>query len=255
MTEIPVIYSFARSGGTLVNQLLGVHPKCLVLSEINPAASFKPIAEQAVEWLGLLEEKEVKEFSHIPYYQQIKFLNDRAIAQKKKLIIRDWVTVNFLSGSAGYDIIPSRQLEQNLYLERVGFQPSPLVITRKGTDVYKSIRNSFLDLAELEMNNFAESYLEYARAVAEFPIIHLEDLRSQPEVALGKILHRFNISCDDNDSLLQNFFTFKNCTGNVSLKNENKSAVAQEILPPEKLAPTQNSHPYIVEANGILGYE
>lgn len=255
MIDIPIIYSFARSGGTLVNQLLGVHPQCLILSEINPAASYKPIAEQAVEWLGLLEEKEAEEFSYMPYHQQIKLLHDRANGHKKKLIIRDWVTVNFLSGSTRSDILPSKQLEQSLYLERAGFQSLPLIITRKGEDVYKSIRNNFLELAELEMMSFAESYLEYARAVAEFPTIHLEDLRSQPEVALGKILRRFNISCDDNSSLLQNFFTFKNCTGNVSLNNVNKSSVAQEILPPETRAPTQNSHPYLVEANAILGYE
>ena len=239
----------------MVNQLLGAHPQCLVLSEINPAASFKAIAEQAIEWLGLLEEKEAEEFSYLPYHQQIKLLNDRTIAQKKKLIIRDWVTVNFLPGSAGDDIVPSRQLEQSLYLERAGFQSFPLVITRKSEDVYKSIRDNFSELAELDMKSFAESYLEYAHAVAKFPIIHLEELRSQPEIALGKILRRLNISCDDNNSLLQNFFSFKNCTGNVSLKNANKSAVAQEILPPETRVPTQNSHPYLVEANGILGYE
>lgn len=255
MIDIPVIYSFARSGGTLVNQLLGVHPQCLVLSEINPAASYKPIAEQAVEWLGLLEEKEAEEFSYMPYHQQIKLLHGRANGHKKKLIIRDWVTVNFLSGSTSSDILPSKQLEQSFYLERAGFRSLPLVISRKGEDVYKSIRDNFLELAGLEMESFAESYLEYARAVAEFPIIHLEELRSQPEVALGEILRRFNISCDDTSSLLKNFFSFKNCTGNVSLKNANKSAVAQGILPPETLTPTQNSHPYLAEANRILGHE
>ena len=36
MIDIPVIYSFARSGGTLVNQLLGVYPNHRVgIDELN----------------------------------------------------------------------------------------------------------------------------------------------------------------------------------------------------------------------------
>ncbi len=255
MIEIPVIYSFARSGGTLVNQLLGVHPDCLVLSEINPAASYKPIFEQAVEWLGLLEEKEVDGFSFLPYHEKIKFLYDRAMVQKKNLVVRDWVTVNFLHGSAGKDIMPSGHLEQDLYLKRAGFQSVPLVITRKGEAVFKSIKSNFIELAELEMIDFAKSYLAYARAVSTFPIIHLEDLRSQPDTVLIKILNRFNLRSDVIDSLIQSFFTFKNCTGNVSLKGDNNSASAQKILPPDLASASLPTHPALIEANGILGYE
>ena len=118
------MYSFARSGGTLVNQLLGVHPQCLVLSEVNPASSVKPITEQAVEWLRLLNGKEINEFSSMPYHQKISLLHERAESENKKLIIRDWVSVNFLQNSAG-DVKPSGKLEQAFYLKRAGFITLP----------------------------------------------------------------------------------------------------------------------------------
>jgi len=253
MTEIPVIYSFARSGGTLVNQLLGVHPQCMVLSEINPAASFKSITEQALEWLGLLNEKEADEFESTPYHQKILFLHKLAARENKKLIIRDWVSINFLPGTAG-DIKPSRELEQIYYLKRAGLKPLPLVIARKGEAVYKSIRENFPNMASLSLKSFSEAYLRYACAVADFPKIHLENLRSQPEAILEEILNRFKLASDKNSMLLENFFNFKNCTGNVSLKKGNKSASAKTILPPENHIQSK-SNPELTEANKILGYD
>ena len=253
MTKICVMYSFARSGGTLVNQLLGVHPQCLVLSEVNPASSVKPIPKQALEWLGLLNEKEVNEFSSMPYHQKISLLHERAERENKKLIIRDWVTVNFLQNSAGV-IKASEELEQIFYLKRAGFKTLPLIIARRGEAVYKSIQDNFSQMADLSLKNFAESYLKYAHAVSEFPKIHLEDLRSQPEKTLGEILTHFDLASYKNNLLLENFFNFQNCTGNVSNKKVSKSAYAKKILPPENQN-QPSSHPGLIEANKILGYD
>lgn len=254
MVEISVLYSFARSGGTLVNQLLGVHPQCLVLSEVNPTASFKPIQEQGLEWLGLLEESYINKFVSMPYHKQIKFLYDRSIAKGKKLIIRDWVSVNFLPGCSGPEIKPSGELEQAFYLERADFRPVPLVIVRRGEAVYKSIEENFPKMEGLSLKSFSEYYLKYAYAVAEFPKIKLENLRSQPVNTLGEILNRLDLASDEINLLLENFFNFKNCTGNISLKKSNKSSFAQKILPPETHIES-TSHPKLIEANKILGYD
>jgi len=258
MRTIPVLYSFARSGGTLVNQLLGVHPQCLVLSEVNPAASYKPVAEQAVEWLGLVAADEENTFSRLPYYQQVESLHDRATERGKHLIIRDWVTVNFLPGSAGDLTTPSGQLEQELYLERAGFVSLPLVIARRSADVYRSIKHNFMHLQTLDMDVFAESYLVYARAVAKFPIIHLENLRSNSDKTFVEILSQFHIETDDWKSLLRKFHNFKSCTGNTTLSILSESAAAHEILPPDKSVPEitaiSNIGTALAEADRLLHY-
>lgn len=259
MNRIPVFYSFARSGGTLVNQLLGAHPQCLVLSEVNPAASYKSIAEQAVEWLGLIAAHEVEDFSYMPYHRQINLLYTRAAVQGKQLIIRDWVTVNFLAGSAGNNVVPSGQIEQELYLEYAGFESVPLIIARRGAAVYGSIKHNFSHLQDLEEKVFAEAYLEYARAVAKFPKIHMEALRAHPDTTLLEILRRFDLVSHHRSSLLQNFHDFRSCTGNTTLQVSSESASARQILPPETLVSQEttltDTYQTLDEADRLLGYD
>lgn len=259
MSAIPVIYSFARSGGTLVNQLLGAHPHCLVLSEINPAASYKPVVEQAVEWLGLVSPQEAADFSCLPYHQKILTLYNRSTKQGRKLVVRDWVTVNFLPGCAGDIITPSGQLEQESYLEHAGLKSRPLVIARKSASVYESIKHNFLQFENLGLEIFAEAYLQYARAVRKFPIIHMETLRAQPHTALMEILQCLGIDSDDSTLLLNKFHNFKNCTGNITLQTAVESAAARQILPPEilnsKKSAFADTHTALVEADRLLSYD
>jgi len=256
LSAIPVFYSFARSGGTLVNQLLGVHPACLVLSEVNPAASYKPVVEQAVEWLGLVEAPEAREFAHLPYHRQIAFLHERAGERNKQLVVRDWVTVNFLPGAAREDTMPSGELEQALYLQRAGLRPLPMVIARRGAAVYGSITHHFANLRELALEIFEKSYLEYAHAVAAFPKIHLEALRARPAATLAEILARFKLDASAGESLLEGFHEFRNCTGNTTLQGQSGSAVAKRILPPEAAADegALSERPSLVEADRLMGY-
>ena len=256
MNAIPVLYSFARSGGTLVNQLLGVHPGCLVLSEVNPAASYKPVVEQAVEWLGLVDGPEAVEFARLPYYRQIASLHERAGRRSKRLVVRDWVTVNFLPGAAREDTMPSRELEQALYLQRAGLRPLPLVVARRSAAVYGSITHHFANLRDLALEVFEKSYLEYARAVAGFPRIHLEALRARPAATVAEILGLLKLDVSPGESLLAGFHEFRNCTGNTTLQEQKGSAVAKKILPPEA-APGEaalSERPCLAEADRLMGY-
>ena len=59
---LAVFYSFARSGGTLVNRCLGAIPGNLVLSEVNPHGAVVPVDVQARDWLGLLRPEESEAF-------------------------------------------------------------------------------------------------------------------------------------------------------------------------------------------------
>ncbi|MEP7070236.1 MAG: hypothetical protein ABI789_13390 [Usitatibacter sp.] len=258
MSAIPVLFSFARSGGTLVNQLLGVHPQCLVLSEANPAASYKPVVEQAVEWLALVEPREAGEFARLPYDRQIGELETRARDKGKRLIVRDWVTVNFLPGAARDHTIPSGQLEQPLYLERAGLSALPLVVARRGAAIHRSITQQFSHLRELDLAAFASAYRAYALAVAAFPKIHLESLRAAPAAAVAEILRIFQLDGSRVEPLLANFHEFRNCTGNTTLQTRSASASARSVLPPEDAARSVQSHaalhPALAEADRLMGY-
>lgn len=230
MKDIPIIYSFARSGGTLVNQLLGVHSDCLLLSEINPAASVVAVARQAADWLGLIEATEVDQFQELPYTQQISLLVERAKSKDKMLIIRDWATVNYLPGSGNGAIVPSYILEQPIYLARTGYSLRPLVVTRKAQDVYQSIRRSFLHLADLPLDVFSSSYLAYARAVSTFPRVSLEALQSAPRETLVQILQELGLSTDHVEMQLETFADFRMCTGNNTLTVPSASAHLRQIV-------------------------
>lgn len=259
LPEIPVIYSFARSGGTLANQLLGSHSQCLVLSEVNPAASYKPVADQALEWLDLVDESESHDYSKHPYAWQIAELFKRARVKGKVLIVRDWPTVNFLAGTAGSAYQPSGQLEQHFYLQHAGLQPSPVVLSRQSAAVYASIKKSFSHLGNLAVVPFADAYLSYAKAVAGYPVIHLEDLQADPEQTLGKILEYFGLDKTQIPAVIEAFPDFDRCTGNNTLFVAAESSRARAILPAANKMnlsnPTEAMHEKMAEADRLLGYD
>ncbi len=258
MSEIRVLYSFARSGGTLVNQLLGVHPQCLVLSEVNPAASCKPVAGQAREWLGLIGGDEEREYARMPYPRQIRSLRERASRAGKRLVVRDWVTVNFLARASGDGVVPSGQLEQELYLEHAGLECLPVVVTRRAAAVYGSIRRNFAHLRDLSLDDFANAYLAYARTVSSLPRAHLEDLRAEPQATLASILRRFELDASGASALLTDFHEFRKCTGNTTLERTSASASARRVLPPDPFPGSpmpEEMHPALVEADTLLGYD
>jgi len=254
VTRIPVLYAFARSGGTLVNQILGVAGTCIVLSEINPSAFNESLSEQVSAWFALVSDDEIGQFSRLPYHKKIRHLHDAASLQEKRLVIRDWPTINFLPGAAEYFTMPSRLLEQEIYLKRAGFEQTPLVVTRRGDCVYDSIKENFPHLVALSIETFAKAYLAYAQAVSEFPKVRLESLRRKPKETVQEILKAFNLD-EDPDYLLNNFFKYKKCTGNITLKVENKSARAESVLD-DNTAP-RKKYSYVSalsEADGLLGY-
>ena len=173
--------------------------------------------------------------------------------------MRDWVTVNFLPGCAGDSIVPSDQLEQKWYLQRAGLKSVPLVISRRAHAVYQSVKQNFSHLRDLEMDIFAQSYLKYAQAVAEYPVVQMEYIRVQPYEALKDILRRFDLDGGDPEAMLKNFSYFKNCTGNNTLDVPSRSAMACQILPVKKTdlqeAAFSKIHPALLEADRLLGYE
>ena len=122
---LAVFYSFARSGGTLVNRCLGAIPGNLVLSEVNPHGALVPVEVQARDWLGLVGPGEFEILAGKGYGAKIRWLSEAAANQGRHLVVRDWPALNFLSGLFSEYFQPSLLLEQQLYLTRHGLEPGP----------------------------------------------------------------------------------------------------------------------------------
>jgi len=256
--EIPVFYCFARSGGTLLNQCLGVNPNNLVLSEVNPHVSCRPVEQQAQEWLGLLTMDEMAGFARLPYAQKIRQLHDRARQRGARLILRDWCTVNFLARTAAPEIEPSGVLEQPFYLATVGLAPRAIVFTRRAGAVYASIRENFPQLRELDLPTFAGAYLGYARAVAGLPCFKLEDFTTNPASSMQVLAEKMGVEVDPD--FQRNYRHFQKCTGNNLIWPPPASLQSDTINPQVERrhrtgSPTVSSHPDLHEADSLLGYE
>lgn len=253
--KIRVYHSFARSGGTLLNKILGVHPKCLVLSEVSPVFSYKPLVEQAVEWLGLIDSNEKREFSRLGYANQVAFLEDAARTKGKNLVVRDWVTVNFLPNTAEFHGKPSGILEQQVYLRHAGLQPLPIVIARRSAAVYRSIVTNFVQFKDLELEAFSHAYLRYAQAVCDFPVFHLEEISRQPKREIPRIFAALELPETDVDLILSQFSSFEKCTGDNTLANKPSSGEhAQDITAHPSEADEASPNHILQQADRLLGY-
>lgn len=214
--KLPVFYAFARSGGTLLNRCIGCIPGNLVLSEVNPHASVISIEQQAQDWLHLLTAEQFADFSQKNYGNKIAHLATLAREKGCHLVLRDWVTANFLSNvvSGELNLVPSLVLEQNFYLSHYGLEASPIVITRRAADIYESLVRTFEYLKDLSVEEFSVRYLEYAKLVSGYPIFHYEQLCQEPEAIVSKICSVLDINYDT--SFIHNFSQFTHCTGDNS---------------------------------------
>lgn len=258
MNSIAVLFSFLRSGGTLANQLLGVHPACLVLSEVNPAGAVCPIWSQASDWLALVDPKDVEHFQWLSYTEQIRRLHGLAQAQGKNLIIRDWVTINFLQAASPLCTRPSGMLEQFVYLAHAGLEIRPVAVVRRAKRVYGSTVKYLPQLRSLPKSVFAEAYLAYARSVHAFPKIKLEALQSQPVETLRELLRTLGLALDHIDEQLAGFANFQRCTGNNTLPARPKSAGFSRIEIThceDNVADDEEWTLAITEADRLMGYE
>lgn len=252
--NIRIFYAFARSGGTLLNQLLGVHPDCLVLSEVNPAASYKSITAQAIEWLELLGEQEANWFEGLGYSEKIAVLAERAEHKGKMLIVRDWPTVNFLHSTAGDTIDATQLMEQRLYLQRNDRPLTEIALTRRSYGVYNSMVKNFSQFKHLGEDEFAESYIRYAEAIKEFKIFHMEDLQQKPATIISEILSHLKIPPCDPANLVDSFSDFLKCTGDNTLEFAS-SRDAGRIVKPEHVQRSDGANDLLRQADRILGYE
>ena len=256
--KIPIVYAFARSGGTLLNRCLGCIPGNIVLSEVNPHAALVPIEIQARDWFNLLSYSECIEFRQKTYPDKITLLAEAARQQDRHLIIRDWTTINFLKRASNDIYAPTMVLEQELYLSHHGLLCRPLVLARRSSDVYESIIRTFKHLKNLSVKEFGTCYLAYAQAVSNYPVFHYESFCREPEKQLNKMCEVLGVNYCDR--FVTEFSKFTRCTGDNTLSQRSRGAGLEKITP---LKSHHESEFYMaasldkncVKADKLLGYQ
>jgi hypothetical protein len=260
--EVGVLYAFARSGGTLVNQLLGSHPDALVLSEVNPAASCKPLTEQAQSWPKLIDPEGLAAVARLGYGAQIAHVHELSRRQGKRLLVKDWSTVNFMPGAAGVSVQPSGLLEQPIYLRQADLVPRGFVVCRRAMAVYDSMRSHLEPFADLDLMAFAQAYARFADAVRELPRVHLEDLQHKPGLALPTINTLAGLCGGHEAAQLSRWADFERCTTD-NARSPQHAAGTSPLLPmaSRPTAPSSMDQPLgqaqalIRQADEWLGYE
>jgi hypothetical protein len=247
---VGLIYNFARSGGTLLNQCLGCHPTNAVLSEINPAGSYRDALWQAEHWLELVNDRNKAALATLAYEQQIANLAKLSEKAGRRLIVRDWSAINFLA-EVMKGIEPSGTLEQEHYLSRAGLKLRRVVLTRRAEAIFHSLRTRIPQFLHLNAERFGEAYLAYARAVNQYPVVHLTKFTTDPKPHLRRICDLLGAAYDDD--FTTKFTGYRHCTGNTTLAIEPFSSTRHEITPVQP--PTgPSSHPFFTEADQLLGY-
>ncbi|MBD1898786.1 hypothetical protein NDI44_14090 [Trichocoleus sp. DQ-A3] len=256
--KLPVLYTFARSGGTLINRCLGCIPGNIILSEVNPHASLVPIEVQARDWFKLVSSGDFSDFSKKKYVEKIRLLVEVARQQNSHLIIRDWTTINFLDNASDDIYAPSMVLEQELYLEQSGFTISPVVLARRSADVYESLTRTFKHLRKLPIKEFGICYLAYVQKISKYPLFHYENFCRKPEKELTRMCDVLNINYSDN--FVNDFSKFTYCTGDNTLSKPSRGGKIRTIAVMES---NQGAESYIAasldkncqQADQLLGYE
>ena len=229
---IPVLICYSRSGGTIMNRILGSLENVVVLSEVNPWGSFKPMLEQAQEWFGLINDEEKRVLEGRTFTEQVRELQKRAAGKGRTIIIRDWSTANFMKRLVR-DRKPSYRLETMIELGR-SFSLKPLVLMRDPYSTWKSNSDNFGKYFNLSPQSFFREYGKYLASIQAMPRIKLEDFTSFPGCYVRWICEYWNLPF--SEKCLTNHHQFVYCTGDNSLakpieRGADIQKVSQDLWP------------------------
>jgi len=226
--QLPILICYSRSGGTLMNRILGSLVNVIVLSEVNPWGSFKPMLEQAQEWFRLINAEQKRDLEGRTFAEQIGELQKRATEKGKTIIIRDWSTANFIKGLVP-NRKPSYRLETMIELGR-SFSLKPLVFMRDPYSTWKSNSDNFGKYFNLSPENFFREYGRYLAAIQSMPRIKLEDFTAFPSDYMRWICEYWDLPYAEK--CLTDFFQFVHCTGDNTLaKPIDRAAGIQKVSP------------------------
>ena len=241
--------NFGRSGGTVLNQCLALLPNTIVLSEVNKLGgggglqNFDNIKDQAANWYNIKLKSETFE-------EQILELAEYCQTYNKKLIIRDWVYINFVPTQKNA-FRPSYELDTYLFL-REHFDVNPFLLVRNTIDCWISYKMP-------EINSFIKDYKRFIEKVTSYdiPIFYYEQFVRSPSNELKTICASLNVTFKD---VINKAPHYKNVNGDIQ-PNFNSRGQKGAIRPlkrkiiPFQLVKQVNSNEDFKRINTLLNYE
>jgi len=250
--EVIVVINFARSGGTLLTQVLGSSDDVWILSEINPRAGANPlhqsvnpdlaVLEQAWQWYGV-------RLKGLGFRSDLKEFRQIAESRGKILVIRDWTFQNFSQKAWFSGSSPSYRFE---LLEELkdSFPIRPLAFVRDGIDVFLSFGGN--------LRQFSYDYREFARGLVNhgIPILRYEEFTKHPLQFIQRLseVTKKELSID-----LTTFHT-RPATGNLQSGKTSRGIRAKGVvtLPRKRISKKRifdiEHCGNLMEANRLLGY-
>jgi hypothetical protein len=187
---IPLLYSWARSGTTLLNKCLSAMGH-LVLSETHPKINTGVHSPrwQATHWYNIDIPKGT------PWSSCILKLNDIAVKQDRSLIVRDWTIASFYPSDV-HDPLRIRQLQAHKVL---GERCKPVAYIRNAIDCALSFATFHHWTAARQLDSFARAYLQYARRIKQdaIPLVYYEDFCQNPTRFLAELCITLGIRFSD----------------------------------------------------------
>lgn len=247
-----IMLSYARSGGTMLNQCLGSLPDTVMMSEVNPLGggwgvkgsnSYTTIQAQALNWYDI----EIKSES---FTESVIELERYCEANGKKLIIRDWSFVNFSKCDDNGNNPPYK------------FMTLDALKSKCDLSVFVFIRDSiniWISRGMPAINDFFFEYLQYIKAVRNLkvPIFKYENFCMNPQFVLKDICDYTGL---EYRNVTKTYFYFNKVNGDVQNIIESRGIKTREItLLPRVYIPVRkifqiNRCSFMKKCNEIMGY-
>ena len=262
-----ILHHMARSGGTIISRCLGAMKDSIVLSEVHPASAqgtinffktpgagrkFDP-AVQARQWYHLLTQEEVNALHRrsATFVEVIERINQRARAQSKQLILRDWSHLDFTA--VPFFETPSYELTTADIL-RNSFEVIQTTTVRHPIDQWLSLRRLSIMDGQIDIEKFLYGYMQFAREADKIGFVRYEDFTEGPDHALKTICERLQLPFDPE--YRKRWMHNTKITGDTSSNTKFKEIKPQQRKPMEPgLAEEFARHNTYWEALELLGYE
>lgn len=210
--QLAVLYSLARSGGTIFSRCLACIQGNTMLSEIHPRWSYYDPFSQAHDWFGLISAPEGQAFlaQHgYNYIKAIQFLNARCIERGQHLIIRDWTHVDFFTGP--FPAKPVFRLSQYEALKH-HFDIRHIALIRHPIDTYLSLRK-LPPYKDITTDDFLDRYSAYVNQIKPIGFVRYEDFCDNPAPVIESVCKTLGVNY--SEEFLERYKSYSTITGDV----------------------------------------
>lgn len=210
--QLAILYSLARSGGTVFSRCLACIQGNLMLSEIHPRWSYYDPFSQAHDWFGLITAQEGQAFLAqfgYDYIKAIQFLNARCVERGQRLIIRDWTHVDFFSGP--FPAKPIYRLSQYEALKN-HFDIRHIALIRHPIDTCLSLRK-LPPYKDITTEDFLNRYSAFINQIKPIGYVRYEDFCDNPAPVIESACNTLGLNYSGD--FLENYQQYTTITGDV----------------------------------------